>query len=182
MPAAAKTVAETSAKSRTRRTGAKAPAKTVATEAEQPLQLGVLNDVMGFRLRRIQNHLAKAFIEQANNPGKSGVFSIMALIAANPGVSQVRLAQEAGVDKTALVALLDYIEEMGWVQRRRAKEDRRKHSLSLTAKGEKALLDLTDRAHEAEASARASLTAAELDQLLALLDKLYASCFREEVL
>ncbi|MGZ3272794.1 MAG: MarR family winged helix-turn-helix transcriptional regulator [Caulobacteraceae bacterium] len=137
---------------------------------------------MGFRLRRIQNHLAKAFSEQTNHPGKPGVFSILALIAANPGVSQVRLAQESGVDKTALVAVLDYIEHMDWAVRRRAKEDRRKHSLSLTKKGETALAELTERAHEAEAPARASLTQAELDQLLNMLDKLYSSCFREEVL
>jgi DNA-binding MarR family transcriptional regulator len=182
MTAAAKKVRVPSARTTARtRPVARAASKPAAGEGE-PLQLGVLNDVMGFRLRRIQNHLAKAFSEQTNHPGKPGVFSILALIAANPGVSQVRLAQESGVDKTALVAVLDYIEHMDWAVRRRAKEDRRKHSLSLTKKGEKALSELTDRAHEAEASARASLTPAELEQLLNLLDKLYSSCFREEVL
>jgi DNA-binding MarR family transcriptional regulator len=160
---------------------ARAAAKPAAGENEA-LELGVLNDVMGFRLRRIQNHLAKAFSEQTNHPGKPGVFSILALIAANPGVSQVRLAQESGVDKTALVAVLDYIEHMDWAVRRRATEDRRKHSLSLTKKGEAALTELTERAHQAEEPARASLTAVELAQLLNLLDKLYSSCFREEVL
>jgi DNA-binding MarR family transcriptional regulator len=166
---------------RTTRPRATAVAKPAVVDNEA-LQLGVLNDVMGFRLRRIQNHLAKAFSEQTNHPGKPGVFSILALIAANPGVSQVRLAQESGVDKTALVAVLDYIEHMGWAVRRRAKEDRRKHSLSLTKKGEAALAELTERAHEAEAPARASLTPVELEQLLNLLDTLYSSCFREEVL
>ena len=164
-----------------RRAAVKAEPKIVAADGAA-LQLGVLNDVMGFRLRRIQNHLAKAFSEQASYPGKSGLFSILALIGANPGVSQVRLAQEAGVDKTALVALLDHIEEMGWAERRRAKDDRRKHSLSLTRKGETALAGITVQAHDAEAAARASLSPLELAQLLALLDKLYASCFREEVL
>lgn len=160
---------------------ARTSSKPAAAESEG-LHLGVLNDVMGFRLRRIQNHLAKAFSEQTNHPGKPGVFSILALIASNPGVSQVRLAQESGVDKTALVAVLDYIEDMKWAVRRRAKEDRRKHSLSLTKKGEAALAELTDQAHAAEAKARASLSAVELEQLLNLLDKLYSSCFREEVL
>ena len=166
-------------KTRARKAAAAKPASKAPVEVEV-LRLGVLNDVMGFRLRRIQNHLAKAFSEQANYPGKAGLFSILALIGANPGVSQVRLAHEAGTDKTALVALLDHIEAKGWAERRRVKEDRRKHSLSLTNQGEAALADLTERAHDAEAAARASLTPLELEQLLTLLDKLYASCFREE--
>jgi DNA-binding MarR family transcriptional regulator len=182
MTAVAKKARATSTRTAPRtRLAARATSKP-STSDNESLQLGVLNDVMGFRLRRIQNHLAKAFSEQTNHPGKPGVFSILALIAANPGVSQVRLAQESGVDKTALVAVLDYIEHMDWAVRRRAKEDRRKHSLSLTKKGEAALTELTERAHEAEAPARASLTATELEQLLNLLDKLYSSCFREEVL
>jgi DNA-binding MarR family transcriptional regulator len=185
MTAAAKTVrtGETKRSStRSRAAKPKADPKPAASEAGAPLDLGVLNDVMGFRLRRIQNHLARAFSEQANYPGKAGMFSVLALIGANPGVSQVRLAQEAGVDKTALVPLLDHIEDLGWATRRRAKEDRRKHSLSLTPMGEAALAELTERAHDAEAGARASLSAQEFELLLGLLDKLYASCFREEVL
>jgi DNA-binding MarR family transcriptional regulator len=181
MPAAAKTSQRPSAGPVRRRRAAAKPA-TVASIDGDSLQLGVLNDLMGFRLRRIQNHLARAFSEQASYPGKAGVYSVLALIGANPGVSQVRLAQEAGVDKTALVALLDFIEDQGWVERRRAKEDRRKHSLSLTRKGQTALEELTIRALAAEAPARASLSHEEREQLTGLLDKLYASCFREEVL
>ena len=182
MTAVAKRARASSGRTNPRPKPATRAAAKPAIADNEALQLGVLNDVMGFRLRRNQNHLAKAFSEQSNHPGKPGVFSILALIAANPGVSQVRLAQESGVDKTALVAVLDYIEHQDWAVRRRAKEDRRKHSLSLTKKGEGALADLTDRAHLAEAPARASLSAAELDQLLNLLDKLYSSCFRDEVL
>lgn len=160
-----------------------AAARPTAGEGAEPLDLGVLNDLLGFRLRRIQNHLARAFQDDPRHGDlRSGLFSILALIASNPGVSQARLALEAGIDKTALVALLDFLEDAGWATRVRAREDRRKHSLNITKKGSAALETLTAAAHETEAKARGALTDQELAQLLTILDKLYATCFREEEL
>ncbi len=157
------------------------PARAAASDTAEVLTLGVLKDVMGFRLRRIQNHLAKAFVDHPRHGDlKPGLFSILALIAANPGVSQARLAREAGIDKTILVSLLDDLEEVGWAVRVRSRDDRRKHSLLVTPKGSEALQELTEAAHEAEAKARSSLTATELEQLFQMLDKLYASCFRDQ--
>jgi DNA-binding MarR family transcriptional regulator len=157
------------------------PSRAAASDAGDALVLGVLNDVMGFRLRRIQNHLAKAFVDHPRHGDlKPGLFSILALIAANPGVSQSRLAHEAGIDKTILVSLLDDLEEAGWAVRVRSREDRRKHSLLITAEGKEALQELTQAAREAEAKARSALTGKELEQLFQVLDKLYARCFREE--
>lgn len=173
----------TVARNRRSRTSRSAPAaaelRAVNPEADA-LSLGVLKDIMGFRLRRIQNHLAKAFLDHPRHGDlKPGLFSILALISANPGVSQARLAHEAGIDKTILVSLLDDLEDAGWAVRVRSRDDRRKHSLLITAKGSEALRQLTEAAHEAEAKARSALGKDELDRLLRMLDKLYASCFRE---
>ena len=157
------------------------PARAAGTDGADALELGVLKNVMGFRLRRIQNHLAKAFVDHPRHGDrKPGLFSILALIAANPGVSQARLAHEAGIDKTILVSLLDDLEDAGWAVRVRSRDDRRKHSLLVTPQGGEALQGLTEAALEAEAKARSALTGTELDQLFHVLDKLYASCFREE--
>lgn len=159
--------------------GVRAP----ATPTGGSLDLGALNDLLGFHFRRIQNHISRAFQNDPRHGDlKSGLFSIMALISANPGVSQTRLALEAGIDKTALVALLDYLEDQSWAVRARAKDDRRKHSLYITPQGLAVLQTLTVAAHEIEASAREALTPDELTQLLAILDKLYAHHFREEEL
>ncbi len=150
-------------------------------DAAEALDLGVLRDVMGFRFRRIQNHLAKAFMADPRHGDlKPGLFSILALIAANPGVSQTRLAEEAGIDQTPLVSLLDDLEDAGWAVRARSREDRRRHSLQVTSKGSEALARLTVAAYDAESKVRSALTQKELDQLLKLLDKLYATCFRGE--
>ena len=62
-----------------------AAAKALAGDGSEQLELGVLNDLLGFRLRRIQNHLARAFQEDPRHGDlKSGLFSILALISPRP--------------------------------------------------------------------------------------------------
>src|SRR4051794_34815994 len=57
-----------------------------SSAAPETVDLGVLKDMLGFRLRRIQNHLSKNFAERlAGRDIKPGEFSALALIAANPG-------------------------------------------------------------------------------------------------
>jgi DNA-binding MarR family transcriptional regulator len=156
-------------------------AKAPATEETTEVDLGVLNDVIGFRIRRIQNHLSRAFGERvAQKEVKPGLFSAMALIAANPGLSQTTLSREIGFDKATVVALLDALEKLGWGERRRSAEDRRRHSLFITKEGEKALLHLRDVALTNEARIHDVLTDKEQAQLFALLDKIYVACFADE--
>lgn len=140
--------------------------------------LGVLNDVIGFRLRRIQNHLSRGFSDRiARKEIKPGAFSAMALISANAGLSQTTLSREIGFDKATVVAILDSLEDLGWAERRRSTEDRRRHALYLTKAGQKALQKMLDEAHENEKAVHAALSAEEQAQLFALLDKIYAVCF-----
>jgi DNA-binding MarR family transcriptional regulator len=140
--------------------------------------LGVLNDVIGFRLRRIQNHLSRGFSDRiARKEIKPGAFSAMALISANAGLSQTTLSREIGFDKATVVAILDSLEDLGWAERRRSTEDRRRHALYLTKTGQKALQKMLDEAHENEKAVHAALSAEEQAQLFALLDKIYAVCF-----
>ena len=139
--------------------------KDSAGDSAEPLDIGILKDVLGFRFKRIQNHLSRSFLEhQRHGNLKSGLYSILALIAANPGASQARLALESGVDKTALVALLDDLEDAGWAVRKRAPSDRRKHSLFITDEGLRTLENLTIAAHEIEAPATPPTLAILSDQ------------------
>lgn len=147
---------------------------------EAEVDLGVLKDVIGFRIRRIQNHLSRRFLDQITEKQlRPGGFSALALIAANPGLDQTTLAREIGFDKATVVALLDGLEALGWAERRRQTEDRRRHALFITAEGRTALEGLSRLAQENEAAVHAALTSAEQAQLYALLDKIYAACFSE---
>jgi DNA-binding MarR family transcriptional regulator len=71
------------------------------------------------------------------------------------------------------------LEDLGWAERKRSMEDRRRHALYVTKPGQKALQRMLDEAHENEKAVHAALSAEEQDQLFALLDKIYAACFSD---
>ena len=151
--------------------------------ADEPtdVELGVLKEVIGFRIRRIQNHLSRSFYQRIGRPDvKPGVFSALSMIASNPGLSQTTLAREIGFDKATVVVLLDNMESLGWAERQRSATDRRRHSLSITPAGQKALDGLLAAAIANEAAIHGALTAEEHAELYRLLDKVYVACFRDE--
>lgn len=148
-------------------------------EAVASHQLGVLEGFVGFRIRRVQNQLSKHFNELIAEHGLlPGTFSALALIAANPGLSQAELSVLIGHDKASLVAIVDFMEKKaGWVERRSSETDRRRYSLYITRAGRTALSRLLKSAGENEKDLHAVLSQTELKELLRLLDKVYMACF-----
>jgi len=166
-------------------TGRNQAMKAAATQTSPPDggELGVLNDVIGFRLRRIQNHLSRTFSERLADRGvRPGTFSALALIAANPGVSQTDLARDLGSDKASVVSIIDELERQGWAVRKRSTTDRRRHSLHSTVPGRRVLNEIGVIARETEAPVRAILSDAEFEVLSELLDRIYTRCFADDAL
>jgi len=145
------------------------------------IDLGLLRDVLGFRLRRIQNHLAQTFSQAlAGRDMKSGEFSALAIISANPGISQIELARFGGFDKASVVMLLDDLQSWGWAVRERSTQDRRRHALYVTPLGDKMLVELMELATANEAKIHAALSDHELENLYAALDRIYDVCFTDD--
>jgi DNA-binding MarR family transcriptional regulator len=70
------------------------------------------------------------------NPAHSG---LLRAIAAQPGRSQQAVAAQMGLLPSRLVALVDELEQLKLVERRRSTSDRRNYALHLTATGEDTL-------------------------------------------
>jgi DNA-binding MarR family transcriptional regulator len=147
---------------------------------EEHLELGRLGNFIGFRLRRIQNQLSGAFSTQSVEIGlRPGEFSALAIISANPGLSQAKLSREVGLDKSAAVAVVDDLERLGMAERRRSPDDRRRHALYTTDIGEAALVKLFDRLADVEQDVLNVLGPHDLQVLSGLLDRVYDSVFRK---
>lgn len=132
------------------------------------LKPGVLSGLLGYRLRVAQQAVFRDYaraIPEAS-PGRAG---ILFLIDANPGVTQSRLAQAVGLDRSTLVGVLHDLE--GLVERRRG-TDRRTNGLWLTRTGRALVESLKRRVRVHERRVAARLTPAERSQLLELLEKL----------
>ena len=160
------------------------PAEGV-TAAQHPLPtgqlaLGLMASRIGFRLRLLQARLgARVVTAFAPYDLRPGAFTTMALMKANPGCSQVDLARDGGLDKSALVAIVDELEARGLAKRGRSAQDRRRNSLSLTPQGEALMNEMYQVACATETPVRAAL-ADELERFMELVDRAYLAVVRDE--
>ena len=134
------------------------------------LKTGPLPGLLGYRLRLAQQVVFRDFAASVPelSPGRAG---ILMLVDANPGVTQGRLAEAVGLDRSTMVGVIDALEDGGLLERRRG-EDRRTNGLWLTRSGRSLLARVKRRIELHEKQVAASLSAAERSQLLALLEKL----------
>lgn len=137
------------------------------------LDYGALDELLGYTLRRAQVAMFLAFHAATRGleitPPR---FTALVVIDANPGINQSVLGRVLGIARSGAMALADWFEARGWVERRRRPNDGRAWGLHLTRKGE-ALVERMRRAVLAEDRRRAAvLSAKERRELLRLLNKL----------
>ena len=93
----------------------------------------------------------------------------MAWISKQPGITQSGLAEKLEVHPVTVTQLVDRLQRAGWVRRETHADDRRAFCLYTTDKAEPILDELWKIAAEARAHALRGLSAAEQQQLDALL-------------
>lgn len=150
--------------------------RTLAPIARVPaLDYGVLDELLGYALRRAQVAMFLAF--HAATRGQDITpprFTALVVIGANPGINQSVLGRVLGIARSGAMALTDWFETRRWVERRRHRDDGRAWGLHLTARGE-GLVERMCRAVVAEERKRAAVLAPkERRELLRLLNKLAA--------
>jgi DNA-binding MarR family transcriptional regulator len=130
---------------------------------------------VGFLLSKLGFHSAARF---AHDLAPIGIdprqFALLRYVAADEGQSQQALGAALQVPPSAMVALIDEMEARGLVERRRNPHDRRAHALHLTAKGRRLFDKANGIATDYEARLCGSLSAAERQRLLELLQRIAA--------
>jgi DNA-binding MarR family transcriptional regulator len=94
---------------------------------------------------------------------------ILRVIAAEPGRSQQALSGQLGLLPSRVVAYVDELEDLGYVERRRNPDDRRLHALYLTPSGKKALSKIGELGRQHERLMTAGLDSEQRDTLRQLL-------------
>ena len=101
-------------------------------------------------------------------------YGMLGHLAAAEGSSQQALADALGVHRSAMVALVDDLEQRGLAERRRDPADRRAYTLHLTAEGRTRLAELHAIAEDEEEVLLAPLDRHERRELVARLQGLAA--------
>lgn len=124
------------------------------------IDLDVLNDRLGYFVRRVQVWVFQDFIRRlASLDISPAQFSVLVVISANPGRSQMELATTLGIERARLVRLLHRLEQRGLTQRLPSSADGRRHALRLTHDGQKILTRAKALAGQHEAALKEKIGA-----------------------
>jgi len=133
------------------------------------LALDQLDNHLGYFVRRLQIWVFQDFVDTLNPMRvRPAQYSVLLVIAANPGNSQAAIGQTLGIERARLARMLDELERRKWVARANG-SDARSHSLYLTPEGEKALAKIKRLAARHEARLAAHVGVKRRAQLMALL-------------
>lgn len=140
---------------------------------EDTVELGDLTQSVGFMLRMTQvRAYAQFFRAFAQTDVRPGEFTVLWVLALNPGLRQGTLARTLQIKPAHMTKLVQRLVQSGFVLREVPPEDRRSVLLSLTAAGHEHLERHRRQFQAVHAPGRIGLSHAEYDTLLTLLGKL----------
>ena len=124
----------------------------------------------GFLLVQLGTHAHRRFADRLAGRGlHPRHFGMLSHLAAAEGQSQQALSVALGIHRSAVVALVDDLEQRGLAERRPDPGDRRAYTLFLTSAGRELLEELRRAADHEDAELLAALDASERSQLISLL-------------
>ncbi len=135
-----------------------------------------VDDFIGYRIRTAYVAVRRHFDESMKHLDLTKKqTSVLWLIGANSGVSQIALANELGMDRASMMAIVDRLQDRGLIVRKRSASDGRRQELYVTAKGRKVLdkAKTVLAAHEKWITGRFSTR--EMNALMDALQRIYAA-------
>lgn len=137
------------------------------------MEPGLLPDLVGYNLRKAQIAVFQNF-QSAVAPYDitPGQFGVLILIRENTGLSQSELGNAVGIDRSTMVAVIDRLENRGWVVRAPSPSDRRSYALELSPQGDSLVDELIPRVRDHERTMLRNLSAQEQQALLDMLRRI----------
>jgi DNA-binding MarR family transcriptional regulator len=125
---------------------------------------------LAFLLSQVGTHAARRFSERLEAVGlQPPQFRVLNMVDAAEGQSQQAIGEAIQAPASRMVAIVDELEERGFVERRPHPGDRRIRALHLTREGRRALSRARGIAMEHEAELVQGLSAADRRRLVSLL-------------
>lgn len=139
-----------------------------------PLNTEATRDIIGYRLRRAQMSVFQRFMAAFEDLElRPAEYSVLVLIADNPGRKQTEIADVLGIKRANFVALINGLEGRALIERRPDPDDRRANALYLTTQGKQFVARARTVQDNFESNCIDRLGGpAQRDKLLALLQKL----------
>jgi len=151
-----------------------APTAPQPRPGTEPLDTRALECLVGYNARRASIAIGAVFFERMAAYGlKQADYSVLSLLAHNPGATSRQLCATLDILPPNFVSLIAAMDRRGLVERKPHPRDGRAVGLYLTAAGAQLVTEAELAVIELEAEASARLTPKERDTLNRLLQKLY---------
>jgi DNA-binding MarR family transcriptional regulator len=159
-----------------RKTAARpAPKTTAATDSDAGIDTSYLESLLGYNARRAALAVIGVFLQRMAPFGLRPVdFSVLTLIAHNPGITSRQLCAALDILPPNLVGMIKSLDKRGLIERRAHPTDRRAQGLHLSAAGKKLQKEAQATATQLESDVASRLSASELDHLKELLQRVYS--------
>jgi DNA-binding MarR family transcriptional regulator len=145
----------------------------VARSGSSDNEVGEFAGQLFFRLWRASHTLTA---EALNSIGLTpALFALLNVLGARDGTIQQQLSFDMGIDPSAMVKLINELENAGLAERRRRPNDRRAWEVAITPKGRRTLERARRLASQIEDEVLGGLSATDRHQLLTLLRRALAS-------
>ena len=105
----------------------------------------------------------------------SALFAVLNVLGAREGTIQQQLSSDMGIDPSAMVKLINELEQAGLAERRRRPNDRRAWEVVITPQGRRTLERARRLASQVEDEVLGGLSAPDRRQLLTLLRRALSS-------
>lgn len=136
------------------------------------VDLGDLTSRLGFLLRLAQLRVFGIFYRELEKRAvRPGEFSILLVIAENPGIRQGILAEALSIKRAHMTKIVRAMEANGLIERSVPADDRRAVELRLSEAGEARVRTHREAFFALDETAGSPLTASETAQLMRLLRK-----------
>ena len=152
-----------------------APAETTAAAANAgELDTAYLETLLGYNARRAALAVIAVFLQRMEPFGLRPVdFSVLTLIAHNPGITSRQICTALDILPPNLVGMIKSLDKRGLIERRAHPTDRRAQGLHVSAAGKRLQREAQATATQLEQDVSQALTADELQTLNHLLRKVY---------
>lgn len=148
--------------------------RTPAPAAVEQVDTSYLESLVGYNARRATLVIMEAFFRQMAVYGlRPADFSVLSLIAHNPGVTSRQLCTTLNIQPPNLVGMINQLQKRELITRRPHPHDGRAMGLHLTPAGRKLVKQAEVTAAELEDQATARLSTNERKTLMQLLRKIY---------
>ena len=149
--------------------------KQPTAPAVEQVDTSFLEGLVGYNARRASLVIVESFLKHmAVYKLRPVDFSVLSLIAHNPGITSRQLCSTLNIQPPNLVGMVNALEKRELIVRHPHPHDGRAMGLHLTPAGKKLVRQAEQSATRLEDEATARLSASERKQLMQLLRKIYA--------